>query len=119
MKRSFKNLKPEDLELLVSRDTSNHKKSAITASVKFHIFLFAVGVLGSMGCLWAMFFTSHSEEVANNLGMQRFANSLENILQLLEYPFLMFTIILAVYAAQQLYRAYAEASNPSYRGSRR
>lgn len=109
----------EEMELLLSSSTRTQISTATSTSVKFHIALLIVGIVGALGCLWTMLYTAHSEEVAYNLGLERVANSLENVLQLLAYPVLMFLIVLSAYAAQQLYRAYREANDPdSYRHRR-
>lgn len=106
----------QDFELLVPRDrgkVTKHRSSGKSRLV-LHASLFLIGLMSSIGCLWAMLYTSDSEEVAANLGLHRVANSLENILSLLAYPVLMFTVILTLYAVQQLYRLYKEAADPEF-----
>ena len=84
--------------------------SSTRSRLVLHGSLFTIGLISAISCLAAMLYTSHGEEVAQNLGLHRVANSLENILSLLAYPVLMFTVILTLYAAQQLYRLYKEVS---------
>ncbi|WP_157735702.1 hypothetical protein [Granulosicoccus antarcticus] len=104
----------QDFELLVQRDRGKvtNRRSSGKSRLVLHTSLFLIGLLSSIGCLWAMLYTSDSEEVAVNLGLHRVANSLENILSLLAYPVLMFTVILTLYALQQLYGLYKEAADP-------
>jgi len=112
----------DELEPLLSRRSEERptQGSSARSRLVFHGSLFAIGLVGSIACLWAMLYTSRGEEVAKNLGLQRVANSLENILSLLAYPVLMFSVILALYAAQQLYRLYKEVNHlPSSRRSAR
>ena len=111
----------EHVELLVShsRPAGSRAHTGMRARVQLHVILFIGGLSGSGMCLWAMLNTDRSEEVVQNLGFHRVANSMENILALLAYPFLMFTFVLTLYAAQQLYRLYREANNSdTYRRSR-
>ena len=103
---------PDDFELLVSHNRKRHTPSS--ARLKWYLALLVAGIVGSAGCLWAMFYTSRSEAVAHKLGLTRVANSLENILDLLALPVLMFTVILTIYASQRLYRIYKEANDPLY-----
>lgn len=118
MKKSFKNLKSEDLELLVARQsTSRAVKNPMSGSVKIHIFLLVASVSGLIIWLWAMFQTSHSRHLLSGVGMKKVANSLDNILELLAYPVLMFLVILAIYASQRLLKAYSLASRPDKRRS--
>ncbi len=126
MRKSLKVIDPtppaklEEMELLVSHDQNRRPKgSSLGARVKLHVVLLVLGILGSAGCLWAMLDTHDSKEKMQNLGLHKVANSLENILALLAYPVLMFTVILSVYAAQQLIRAYRMANDPdTYRRNR-
>jgi TRAP-type C4-dicarboxylate transport system permease small subunit len=113
--------KEEELELLLShrRQSGRSGHPPVRARVRLHLVLLVIGLLGSMGCLWPMLYTSDSEKMAQNLGLYRVANSLENILSLLAFPVLMFMVILTIYAAQQLYRLYKEANDPdTYRRHR-
>lgn len=97
--------------LLAQKPAKRQAKGSSTRSrLILHGSLFTIGLISSIGCLWAMLYTSRSEEVAQNLGLHRVANSLENVLSLLAYPVLMFTVILTLYAAQQLYLLYKEVS---------
>lgn len=100
------------MELLLPRGRITTQRSHVKSRVIFHIMLFTIGLLSSIGCLWAMLYTSDSEQMAMNLGLHRVANSLDNILSLLAYPVLMFMVILTLYAGQQLYRLHKEASDP-------
>ena len=104
----------QDFELLVQRKRGNvmKRRSSGKSRLVLHASLFLTGLLSSIGCLWAMLYTSDSEEVVANLGLHRVANSLENILSLLAYAVLMFTVILPLYAVQQLYCLYKEAADP-------
>ena len=65
-----------------------------------------------------MLYTSHSEAVAERLGMARVANSLENILDLLALPVLLFSVVLTLYALQRLYRLYRQISYPDRHSNR-
>lgn len=103
-------LEHDEMEFLVSHDTDKRTTSGISTHVWVHCLLLVVGLVGSICCIWAMVYTSQSEEVVYNLGLQKVANSLENILSLLAYPVLLFTVILTVYAVQQLYLAYRRAN---------
>lgn len=102
----------EEFGMLLAQKPGKREGKGSTARSRLvlHGSLFTIGLISSIGCLWAMLYTSRSEEVALNLGLHRVANSLENILSLLAYPVLMFTVILTLYAAQQLYRLYKEVS---------
>ena len=102
----------EEFGMLLSQKPGKRrtKGSSTRSRLVLHGSLFSIGLIGSIGCLGAMLYTSRSEEVAQNLGLHRVANSLENVLSLLAYPVLMFTVILTLYAAQQLYRLYREVS---------
>lgn len=104
----------EEFELLLSRKPGKRSVKGSSARARFllHGCLFTVGLIGSISCLWAMLYTSHSEEVAENLGLHRVANSLENILSLLAFPVLMFSVILTLYGAQQLYLLHRDVSKP-------
>lgn len=110
--------KRDNLELLVSHNSQVRRQSGLSGRVKWYGALLLFGLIGSAGCLWAMFYTSHSEEMAHNLGMTRVANSLENVLDLLAFPVLMFTVILSVYSTQRLYQIYRLANDPAL-GKRR
>lgn len=109
----------DDLELLISHNSQRRANSGLSGRVKWYGFLLIIGLAGSAACLWAMFYTSHSEQVAHNLGMTKVANSLENVLELLAFPVLMFMVILSVYALQRLYKIYLLANNPSLGTNRR
>lgn len=109
-KKSSKNLEHNEMEFLVSHDTEKRTSSGISTHVWVHCFLLVIGLVGSICCIWAMLYTSQSEEVVYNLGLQKVANSMENILSLLAYPVLLFTVILTAYAVQQLYLAYRRAN---------
>jgi len=113
--------KREEMELLVSHDGARKPRaSSFAARVKLHAILFLLGTMGTVGCLWAMLDTHNSKLKIQELGLHKVANSLDNILQLLAYPVLMFSVILAAYAAQQLFRAYRMANDPeTYRQRRR
>ncbi len=102
----------EEFGMLLAQKPANRqtKGSSTKSRLILHGSLFTIGLISSISCLAAMLYTSRGEEVAQNLGLHRVANSLENILSLLAYPVLMFTVILTLYAAQQLYRLYKEAS---------
>jgi len=119
--KSLKDLDASEMQFLVSHDTDGRKSSRSSSHVRLHIALLLIGLLGSIACLWAMIYTSHSEEVAVNLGLERVANSLENILSLLAFPVLLFMVILTAYAIQQLYLAYRRANylDSSHRPKRR
>ena len=110
--------KRDDLELLVSHSSQVPRQSGLSGRVKWYGALLFLGLTGSAGCLWAMFNTSHSEEMAHRMGMTRVANSLENVLDLLAFPVLMFTVILSVYSTQRLYQIYRLANDPA-QGKRR
>lgn len=102
----------DEFELLLARKPRNRHAGGSSARSRFVFYgsLFGIGLVFSIGCLWAMLYTSESEEVAQNLGLHRVANSLENILSLLAYPVLMFSVILTLYAGQQLYRVYKDVT---------
>lgn len=108
--KSLKNLDTNEMEFLVSHDTEGRSSVSISTQVRMHIVLLLVGLIGTVACLWAMIYTSHSEEVVTNLGLGRVANSLDDILSLLAYPVLLFTVILTAYSTQQLYLAYRRAN---------
>lgn len=95
---------------LNSRDTKQRTSTSVSLHVKIHIALLLIGLIGTIGCVWSMLYTSNAKTIANNFGLERVANSLENILTLLAYPVLMFTVILTVYSIQQLYLAHRRAS---------
>jgi len=113
--------KREEMELLVSHDGARKPRASnFSAQIKLHIVLLLLGTLGTIGCLWAMLDTHNSKLKMQELGLHKVANSLDNILQLLAYPVLMFSVILTAYAAQQLFRAYRTANDPeTYRQQRR
>lgn len=103
------------MELLVSHNAPARHRSGlrgVSGRVKWYGSLLVLGLAGTAGCLWAMFYTSHSEAVAHNLGMTRVANSLENVLDLLAIPALMFAVILSAYSLQRLYWIYRSANYP-------
>lgn len=104
-----------DMELLVSngrRSNKNNTFGKISGRVKWYLFLLFIGLVGVALCLWAVLFTAHSEDVIHGLGMTRVANSLENILDLLALPALMFAVILCAYASQRLYSLYRKSNDP-------
>lgn len=103
----------DNLELLISHSSQGRSHSGVSGRVKWYAALLTFGLAGSAACLWAMFYTSHGEQIAHDLGMTKVANSLENILELLALPVLMFTVILSVYALQRLYKMYLLANDPS------
>lgn len=102
----------DDLEPILSRKSRVQAAKGSSARSRFIFFgcLFVGGLISSIACLWAMLYTSRSEEVAESLGLHRVANSMDNILSLLAYPALMFLVVLTAYAAQQLYRLYKEVT---------
>ncbi len=109
-RKSPKKLNTNDTGFLASQDARTRSANKLSVFVRLHIFLLVIGLLGSAACLWAMVYTAHSEQLVSNLGMQRVANSLENILSVLALPVLLFTIVLSAYAIQQLYIAYRRAN---------
>lgn len=100
------------MELLVPREQRAKRVKRFSGRVRWYAGLLIVGVFGSIGCLLAMFYTSHSENVAYKLGLTRVANSLENVLELLAWPVLMFMVILSIYALQRLHQLYKVANDP-------
>lgn len=105
---------PDEMELLLSRKSPAGKKgSSYTARLKFYGALLAMGLIGTVLCLWAMLDTSDSKQRIQSLGLHKVANSLDNILALLAYPVIMFTVILSIYASQQLYKVYKDVNDPS------
>lgn len=114
MKRKAKIVPPENFQLLVSNREKTPVIQGISARTKWYLLVLLLGVCGTLGCLWAMFYTDQSERVASTLGMGRVANSMDNILQLLAFPVLMFTVIVSVYAVQRLYRQYKLGSSPQF-----
>lgn len=111
-KQSHIDKREDEFELLLTRKPASRKPVGSSARARFvyNTSLLVIGLVFTISCLWAMLYTSDSEEVVKNLGMHRVANSLENILSLLAYPVLMFSVILTLYAAQQLYRLYKEVT---------
>lgn len=113
-------VKSEDMELLVSHNKPRTSGgSSLGSRVKLYIGLLAFGLMGTIVCLWTMLDTNDSKATIQSLGMHKVANSLENILALLAYPILMFTVILSAYAGQQLFRLYKIANDPEFYRSRR
>jgi len=55
----------------------------------------------------------------DGLGLHTMANSLENVLEILAYPVILFMVILTIYAGQQLYFQYRQVNDPQrYRKNR-
>ena len=122
MRNSRVQFKDEDLELLVPRNRqvrSRATSGGVDRRVKWYCTLLILGLAGSVGCLWATFYTSYCEEMAHKLGMTKVANSLENVLDLLAFPVLMFTIILSVYSVERLFRLYQLMNDPAGRRRRK
>ena len=122
MNKSRVESEQDNLELLVSRNPQMRLRTSsggLSGRLKWYSALLVLGLAGSAGCLWAMFYTAHSEEMAHKLGMTKVANSLESILDLLAFPVLMFTVILSVYAVERLYRIYQLANAPVGRRRRK
>lgn len=111
----------EEMELLISHRPAQKSAagSSVGARAKFYCIVFFLGFLGSSLCLWAMLDTDDSKEKFQEIGLHKVANSLENILSVLAYPVLMFTVILCIYALQQLYKIYREVNDPSNFGRNR
>ncbi len=108
-----------EMEFLFSQNTKKHTTNRVSLHVQIHVALLVLGLLGSMACLWAMLYTSDTERVALKLGLERVANSLENVMSVLAIPALMFTVILTIYSIQQLYFAYRRANYLVSGGHRR
>ena len=105
-------MKSDKLELLISHNPKLQSQSGLSGRVKWYGALLILGLTGTALCLWTMFYTPIIEGAAHDLGMTRVANSLENVLDVLAYPALMFTVVLSVYAMQRLYRIYRQANDP-------
>lgn len=95
---------------LVSHDEKRRTSTGVSVKVKAYIALFLVGLVGTIFVLWTMLDTSSAKRIANDLELQRVANSLENVLSALAYPALMFTVYLMIFACQRLYLLYRQAN---------
>lgn len=71
-----------------------------------------MGIVGAATCLFAIFNTEHSASKIEELGMQRVANSLDNILETLAFPILLFFLILTLFALQRIFLDLRAASDP-------
>ena len=80
--------------------------------MKVSLGMLIFGVLGVASCLFAMFNTEHSASKIEELGMQRVANSLDNVLATLAFPILLFFLILIMFACQRIFLDYRAANDP-------
>ena len=110
----------ENIELLLSKDVSaNGGVPHLSRRIKFYLVLLLAGVVGAAGCSFAMFNTGDSAQKIQEIGLNRVANSLENVLSILAYPVLLFTILIAAYACQQIFKEYRLVNNPKTYGRSR
>ncbi len=110
----------DSLELLVSKSAvASSRLPNIAPRVKFYLGLFFAGLVGTFVSLWAKLNTQSSVESMDGLGLHTMANSLENVLEILAYPVILFMVILTIYAGQQLYFQYRQVNDPQrYRKNR-
>lgn len=118
MKNKTNPARSDDFELLVSHRERQKDQRGLGARAKWYAVFLVIGISGCIGCLWAMIYTSHSEEVAHRLGMTKVANSLDTLLEVLALPALLFFGVLSAYASQRLYQLYKLANNPVIRRRR-
>ena len=89
----------DSLELLVSKNAATASSlPKLAPRMKFHLGLFFAGLVGTLVSLWARFNTRSSVESMDDLGLHTMANSLENVLELLAYPFILFMVLITIYA---------------------
>lgn len=101
------------MELLVSRKASMASDlPPMPARMKISLGMLAFGILGSLACLFAMFNTEDSASKMERLGLQRAANSLDNVLSTLAFPILLFFLILTLFACQRIFLDYRAANDP-------
>lgn len=107
---SVKTDRLSEIERLVSQDEKTRTSTSVGVKVKAYIALFLFSLVATIACIWTMVDTTSAKRIANDLELERVANSLENILSVLAYPALMFTVFLMIYACQQLYKLYRQAN---------
>lgn len=108
------------MELMVSKKIeSSSMVLRLSSRMKLFAALFVAGILGVIGCAFAMLNTSQSADKMQELGLNRAANSLENVLSVLAYPVLLFMILFVVYASMQIYKEYRSIYNPKNYGRSR
>jgi TRAP-type C4-dicarboxylate transport system permease small subunit len=108
------------MELLVSKKieaTSGILR--LSQRLKMCLLLLLFGILGLVGCAFTMINTGGSAEKIQEMGFNRVANSLENVLSIMAIPVLLFMILLVAYACQQIYKEYRSVYNPKNYGRSR
>lgn len=104
---------PQKMELLVSKNVGmTSDLPPMPTRMKISLGMLAFGIIGSISCLFAMFNTEDSASKIEELGMQRVANSLDNVLATLAFPILLFFLILTMFACQRIFLDYRAANDP-------
>jgi hypothetical protein len=108
------------MELMVSKEVeSSNLIFRLSSRMKLLVALLVAGILGVIGCAFAMLNTGQSADKMQEMGLNRAANSLENVLSLMAYPVFLFMILFVAYASVQIYKEYRLVYNPKNYGRSR
>jgi hypothetical protein len=108
------------MELMVSKKVeSSSMIFRLSSRLKLFVALLIAGILGAVGYVFAMLNTGQSADKMQEMGLNRAANSLENILSLMAYPVLLLMILFVAYASMQIYKEYRTVYNPENYGRSR
>ena len=103
----------QKMELLVSKNVgAKSDLPPMPLRMKISLGMLIFGILGAGSCLFAVFNTEDSASKIEELGMQRVANSLDNVLATLAFPILLFFLILIMFACQRIFLDYKAANDP-------
>jgi hypothetical protein len=110
----------DEIELLVSKEVeATSGIPCLSRRMKAYMWLLLFGVLGVAACAFAMLNTGVSAEKIQEIGLDRVANSLENVLSIMAYPVLLFLILFVAFVCQQIYKEYRSVFNPKIYGRSR
>jgi len=107
------NCDAEGVELLVSRDSvASRGLPKFTRRLWILLSLFAMGLLGSVFCIWMKFNVQTVADAAAGLGLRNLAGSLGGLVQSYALPIILVLMLVTFYAALKLYRRYVKVNNP-------
>lgn len=110
----------ERMELLVSKEVdATSGIPRLTSRMKLLLILLVSTIIALALSMFAVLRTADSAEKIQEIGLERVANSLENILSLLAIPLVLFLILFLAFICQQIYREYRSVYNPKIYGRSR
>lgn len=110
----------EKMELLVSKQVdATSGIPSLTSRMKLLFVCLIIGSIALTASMFAVFRTGDSKEKIQEIGLDRVANSLENVLSIMAIPVVLFLILFLAFICQQIYREYRAVYNPKIYGRSR